>query len=376
MPHSAPARFLLGLIFHLFIEQIAGLEQNSASKYALLQQFYDSFENYTQSSEANPAALCKLKWERTLENFGRRTSRGEAKLLCWAVVYLIVSNYFVEVDISYGLSGNGTNETLLIHVGKTGGGSLRTLLINNGINFEQVHFHAVDAGMIRSHKNIIIAVRDPAERLVSAFNWHNPRCRPIKPIWQNLGFGDFDNFYGCFGNPNEFASAVIEDNKCGQIARLGNGHVEFDTCAYVGGLVEELHKHRRKVFVVDTADLLQDVNHVSKRLRWGLTFTELPRIHTLRKSVYNISRANLRSKVILKGYVEYTGEAQLYRKLVNLFKPHHWTSNINKDVKSRTVELCNQESIMPFKPCMTLDFIGLLSTSGDSRYPTYTICDL
>ena len=62
----------------------------------------------------------------------------------------------------------------LVHIGKTCGSSVKQSLEENGIKFTEVHGYPTDSIMITQHDIILISIRDPLKRQISAFNWENP----------------------------------------------------------------------------------------------------------------------------------------------------------------------------------------------------------
>ncbi|CAM9254330.1 unnamed protein product, partial [Ectocarpus fasciculatus] len=146
---------------------------------------------------------------------------------------------------------------LVIHVGKTGGSSLLRLLRAAGVPHSDVHLFSVQEDIIRSYESIVITVRDPLERTVSAFNWDNP--------WAASGRAhrkkNFSNFYYHFPNINAYAENLTADTTLGEVARRAEGHIALDTCYYVGGVIDSLRRHRN-VYVVDAASLQEDVKRL------------------------------------------------------------------------------------------------------------------
>ena len=84
----------------------------------------------------------------------------------------------------------------------------------------------------------------------------------------------------------------------------------MDTCAYIGGVVDELELHKDKVFAVNTETISADLNHISRQLNWGKSFYSLPHIHEYEKpdGLTHISNACISR---LRGFLELTGEGPL-----------------------------------------------------------------
>ena len=247
-----------------------------------LQDFYYDFDgNY----KYNSTELCKQKW--------LNTTRGP---------YKTNPNYIFRPQA----------KILLVHVGKTGGGSIMDLLEKNRMDWHQVHEHAVEASMIREHSVILLSLREPVSRQISAFNW-----RLGKPHDRNLG--NRSAFYGCFSHVNEYAQALYASSFCGTQARIGELHTELNTCSYLGGIVDELERNRQKVFALDTFSFVSDLNKISAHLKWGKHFVNPPHTHRSKKDG-NSSYLSPKGQMQLEGFVEMLGEAPLYRTLMKMFR--------------------------------------------------------
>lgn len=220
-------------------------------------------------------------------------------------------------DLYYKWNGLHNKSILLVHVGKTAGASVKAQFETDGLDFEQVHLHSVDEAMIRAHAVVLVSLRDPVQRLVSAFNFRSPAAGvpldPVCPLEQHKPF------YDCFKSLDEYANALTDQSACGRIARRGECHTEFDTCAYLGGVMQELERNRHKVFVLDKATVLADLNRISNHLRWKIKFNKLPRIHEYSKSP-NMTQISIVGMMKLTGFLAATGETAIYQKLSTDFR--------------------------------------------------------
>lgn len=212
---------------------------------------------------------------------------------------------------------------LLVHIGKTAGGTVSKALSVVGIKSRQLHLHALDSIMIEEYDVLIICLRDPVARVISAFNWRNPRYQNLTQHYnmKQCGVGSHSKLYSCCGTVDQYAHLLADTSECGAIAREGECHTELDTCAYLGGVVAELDRHKEKIFVVDTETISTDLNRISRKLGWGKTFSSLPRLHDYDKpaDLTRISAAGLRK---LKDFLEFTGEGPLYRRLLMQYRLH------------------------------------------------------
>lgn len=74
-----------------------------------------------------------------------------------------------------GVQPYDTNSsTLILHLGKAGGGFVHDFLSQNRIHFDQVHVHPISEAAISParRRSIVALVRDPVSRFVSTFNAH------------------------------------------------------------------------------------------------------------------------------------------------------------------------------------------------------------
>lgn len=210
---------------------------------------------------------------------------------------------------------------LIVHVGKAAGGTVNKALLTAGVRSRQIHMHALDAQMIDEHDCILLCLRNPVQRTISAFNWRVPGGRNVSEgfAFKQCGIGNYEEFYTCCRSIEEYAARLSEFSTCGSIARQGECHTELDTCAYVGGVVHELERQRSKVFAIDTSTIQSDLNTISRHLGWGKRFDRLPRIHEYEKKI-NLTQLSATGLKSITTFVEVTGEASLYRKLLSVFK--------------------------------------------------------
>lgn len=268
--------------------------------YEELSNFYAKFDATSSLRDLRHTDLCKLRWERTEALFGRHNQ---------------------SMDLHKDVNGRSGTGILLVHVGKTAGGTVSEMLRKAKLPVSDIHAHAVDARMIEEHSAILLSLRDPVERTISAYNWRSPKLRKISPDWARCGSRVHADFYKCCQSLDEYASKILKNSRCGTIARQGECHLELDTCSYLGGVVDLLERNRQKVFVIDSASIDRDMNKISNALNWNKTFrlAAAPRLH--RNEVpASSTRLSAPSIVKLSGYVELIGEAPLYRKLKNLFQ--------------------------------------------------------
>ena len=129
---------------------------------------------------------------------------------------------------------------LFVHIGKTCGGTVDAALHANAGLIEKrypgrpahatVHAHAVSLKVLQGcGNNVVISIRDPIDRLVSAFNTlackqdelDDPdvceRRPPTKTRFRRTN--PPKSLLSCFANVTVFAEALDDDDDCGEMAR-------------------------------------------------------------------------------------------------------------------------------------------------------------
>ena len=164
-------------------------------------------------------------------------------------------------------------EPLVVHVGKTCGTSLQSFLGSNGVAHSSVHVHPVPLEVIARYGKVIVPVRDPIARLVSAFNFQ----------FETQPHGWYKQLYKCFRTVDRFALALDVKNECGQVARrtmksppvLPAGHITSGLCYYLGGMLDILRA--KQVFVVRSKHCESDTRAAMQWLGHPINRPEMPR---------------------------------------------------------------------------------------------------
>ena len=139
-----------------------------------------------------------------------------------------------------------TNPVLFVHVGKTCGGSAVAYL-RRAVNVTEVHLRPVKREEVERASHIIVSVRDPTERVVSAFEWHRPggdrtygRCFHRKRDVERYGNSCADDeLYRCAATADAFADLVASRNATDRCARVAKAFLAPDAGAKLLG--EPLH---------------------------------------------------------------------------------------------------------------------------------------
>ena len=149
--------------------------------------------------------------------------------------------------LALGLAAAATsNQVLFVHVGKTCGGSAVAYL-RRAVNVTEVHLRPVKREEVEGASHIIVSVRDPTERVVSAFEWHRPggdrtigRCYHRKKDVERYGNSCADDeLYKCAATADAFADLVASRNSTDRCARVAKAFLAPDAGARLLG--EPLH---------------------------------------------------------------------------------------------------------------------------------------
>jgi hypothetical protein len=160
-------------------------------------------------------------------------------------------------------------ELLFVHIGKTAGSFLQDLLTVQKIVFRSIHCLKVNKGMITRNERLLISIRDPLERLISAFNFCKIIDHPYKV--------ELDELYQCFSDVTSFFEALVAifsfnkrcfydldcETPCEKIAadyiRPGErGHIGRGYEWYLGDILEELS--HLDVYIIRQEEVVEDYN--------------------------------------------------------------------------------------------------------------------
>lgn len=275
-----------------------------------------------------PAVMCLLSWMGGV--FGscvRPSNRSDSpSCACEATWHAANVRDFekrlfartLEYNPSASVPARGEREPLVVHIGKTCGSSLQSFLGNNRVTHSSIHVHPVPLEAVAKYDKIIIAVRDPMARFVSAFNFQ----------YEAQPHGWYRPLYTCFKTANSFAIGVDDRNECGQVARhilrmppkQFAGHITSGLCYYLGGMIDILRD--KQVFIVRTKYCERDAKSMMGWLGYPVLSPQMPKKqaeHTVKK--FNASdtlKTHLSSEGVdnLKRYLE--DEYRLLRAIVKL----------------------------------------------------------
>ena len=151
-----------------------------------------------------------------------------------------------------------------IHIGKTGGTLVRTVLRSLPEEHQaqfRIHGHDVtltQALEARPHMPVFFSVRDPAEIFVSGFNSRRRQGRPTYDVpWnprERIAFSLFDT-------PNDLAEALSAADPhlkaCAEFSMLSINHVRNGLRRHLEG-VDCLERHREDIAFILLQDRLED----------------------------------------------------------------------------------------------------------------------
>jgi hypothetical protein len=217
-------------------------------------------------------------------------------------------------------------KTLLIHVGKTGGESVSSVLRALAVPYSQIHVFPVESVMLKYYDTIIITLRDPIERFVSAFNFQHPSIFKKKSHKTNMGQASIDKFkrfYDCFPNISVAAKQYGEESFCGQLIKESPPwHLQMGYCFYLGGKdIRETLKSHKGVRIIRTNYLEKDLRSVLKELgssssRYAAGSVSIPSLNK-KRNVPSLPSALSSSELkVFQYFLELNGEYELYRELL------------------------------------------------------------
>lgn len=200
-------------------------------------------------SESNGETRCLQVWE-----------NGIQEIYKGAVIRKGVPPHPLEYAYGYDLG--------FVHIGKTGGGTVNNLLKSNSVPAYHYAIHACPATKqnLGNYTELLVSVRDPIDRFVSAFNWFREGLGlgQISPPYEQEQEKVRSMFDDCFPVVNSFAEQLDDSTLCGELGRswlLGHvnhfrSHIEMGTCFHLGGVLSSLED--RPLTLIHTESLEED----------------------------------------------------------------------------------------------------------------------
>ena len=262
-------------------------------------------------------AKCLSIWNYAID---RRGTREEVSKQMWQKF----SGVMDPESINTGGKFQKSKSVLLVHVGKTCGQSLAKTLEKLKIKYYQLHVYPMDSIMLKQFDIILISIRDPVQRYISAFNFENPsNPHGWYHIAKRAPSATVKSFFKCFDSVDTYALSLTNDSDCGEIARGGLGHISMNTCSYLGGMRDELLAKKGKVdnvFLIEAETCADDANKIFHHLGWADVdeTVPLPSINNYRKSA-SLTYLSTEGERKLRDYLELIGEYDMYRWLKSTF---------------------------------------------------------
>jgi len=193
-----------------------------------------------------------------------------------------------------------------VHVGKAGGGTIRSFLDANRLVPHEYHLKPLPRDHLRRGvcSSVVVSLRDPVDRAVSAFNWrhfvggkeHVPRSAEDLRVETQL--------YGCFPNVTAFAQAFLRPastDNCTRLARWAvrpnvrprdfpaKGHLWKGFRYHLMGAMSRLR--HQPLFVARVAHMDDDLRAIPRRLGRTLRVdpADMPKAH----GEYPLARARV-----------------------------------------------------------------------------------
>mmetsp|Transcript_29713 Transcript_29713/g.50206 ORF Transcript_29713/g.50206 Transcript_29713/m.50206 type:complete len:509 (-) Transcript_29713:733-2259(-) len=227
---------------------------------------------------------------------------SDAKLVCWYKwAYTTACRHMDKFQ-----NERARNKLLFIHVGVACGGTITQSLDAAHIGHEMVHVAAVRPDEILQATKILINVRYPVNRTVSAFE----------------GFLGTNNrtVHSCLlHSVGDYVDYLFSTDPCAEtVRRTTFGHVNHDTCSYMGGVRDLLRARRDSVYIVATESCTADIVGA---LHW-LGHAAANESSVVTSHVHHNPNArqalNASQYKVLETYLEQMGEMDLYREIKNL----------------------------------------------------------
>ena len=168
-----------------------------------------------------------------------------------------LNNYNSDCNLSYLLN---TKMFTFVHIGKTGGSTIKKNLNQKSINFKHEHCCEIK---YKPNKFYIISIRNPISRFISAFNWRYYLLRT--KIQKN----DYElKIYEKYKNVNYLAENLYINNELNieldkdinKIYKKHPSHLGMDINFYIGKLLEKCSK-KQILTVLKTETLNYDFNN-------------------------------------------------------------------------------------------------------------------
>lgn len=140
----------------------------------------------------------------------------------------------------------------VIHIGKCGGSTMRYILDKYAIKYELIH---ITKPVFEENCKYIIAIRNPIDRIISAFNWRY-KLVVLDKTQENRFQGEKNALekYGCINN---FAEQI----ECFDVSKTYIHHIYEDINFYLRDFLKNVKKENI-LGVVTQENLIHDIKNI------------------------------------------------------------------------------------------------------------------
>lgn len=219
----------------------------------------------------------------------------------------------------------------LIHVGKCAGQTVNKFLEHNDVKVDRVHARIPDIHRFE-HDGVLVVLRDPISRVISAFNWRHPSTRPPdgRHCCPHMDHNPSElAFYSCFDHANDFAEALDDDSFCGRMARdVLKNHTKHIGMGYEYYFPEDVMSAMKthRVFTLHQEWLAQDLHDFMKWNNIKETRDEVPVSHT------EDSKAGVIYPMKDDTYLSHKGRKKLRAHLARDYEIYHELEHMSVDI--------------------------------------------
>ena len=177
-----------------------------------------------------------------------------------AIICFFQRNAFKEHHTTKLTRTSLPSEIVFVHISKTGGSTIQKFLSNNNIRYHLVHCRPLPKNIIRGGRKIIVSVREPLSRVISAFNWRSPYGGGIHKFGKNNTAQEM-MFHSCFHNVSIFVKSFsAHKSNCRDIAHNSLKNREHIGMGYVFYLKQAMSKIRdAHIYVIRQEHLQADL---------------------------------------------------------------------------------------------------------------------
>ena len=196
----------------------------------------------------------------------------------------------------------------------------------NRVRYAELHTFPLDTDMLAYYDTIIVVVRDPLARLISAYNFQHPDGE--NPLPESNRF-----LYLCFNNLTDLGERIFEDSDCGQIGRSDSTtHMGLGYCSYVGGYgVRSSLLEHKNLYVIRADRCEADSVHAAEAAIIGnaaassankasLTSYKMPQIYVHKRKRGMSTALSPRARENLVRWLQVSGETQLFSDILRAGK--------------------------------------------------------